>query len=520
MSTVALNSAGGRWVMAATIIASAMAFIDGTALNVVLPSLQESLQASGPALFWILNAYLLMLAALILIGGALGDRLGRKKVFMAGIFVFIGGSALCGFAPDVRSLIVFRIIQGIGGAFMIPGSLSLLSSSIHESERGRAIGTWSSATTMVTLGGPLLGGALGDAGLWRWIFFINIPIGIAALLILARKVPERSSGDSRRIDIPGALTIAAALTLITFGFLRIPETGVGHWQVWGALTAGLACLVAFFVIESSSDAPMMPLGLFRNMVFSGANLLTFFLYAGLGIGMLFMSLNLVQIQGYSQFQSGLAFLPFTLLMILLARYSGKLADEHGPRIFLIIGPALAGAGLLWLAFAGQTPGPEAYWMSFFPGILIFGLGMACTVAPLTATVMGAVSDKHSGTASGVNNAVTRISSVVANAIFGALAVIFFTGALQKSLPGGGTDPARWSGILDQARELGNAKVPEGITGATSATVERLYHQAFLAAYERIMLCAAALCILGAIMSVLFIKNSAVKATPALGHDRL
>jgi EmrB/QacA subfamily drug resistance transporter len=517
MSTVALNSREGRWIMASTIIASAMAFIDGTALNVVLPALQDSLRASGAALFWILNAYLLMLAALILIGGALGDRLGRKKVFMAGILIFIIGSALCGFAPDVWFLILFRVIQGIGGAFMIPGSLSLLSSSINESERGRAIGTWSSVTTMVTLGGPLLGGALADAGLWRWIFFINVPIGIAALIILAGKVEERSGGKAKGIDIPGALSIAAGLSLITFGFLRIPEMGFGHWQAWGSLAAGLVCLGIFLAIESCSEEPMMPLSLFRNTAFSGANLLTFFLYAGLGTGMLFLSLNLVQIQGYTQLQSGLSFLPFTLLMILLARYAGNLADKHGPRLFLIAGPFAAGAGLLWLSFAGQTGGPGTYWTSFFPGIMVFGLGMACTVAPLTATVMGAVSDRHSGTASGVNNAVTRISNVFANAIFGALAAVFFATALQHSLRSASIPASQQIAIVQQASGLGNAKVPQGVTGALATQIKTMYHEAFLGAYHRIMLCAAALCWLGALMSMLFIRNSAIgrQADPGL-----
>jgi MFS family permease len=223
MATVALGSKAGKWIMVSSIMASAMAFIDSTALNVVLPSLQQSLNASGTDLFWILNAYLLMLAALILIGGSLGDKLGRKKVFMTGIFIFIGGSAACGFAPSVTLLIIFRMLQGVGGALMIPGSLSLISSSINQKERGKAIGTWSAFTTVVTMGGPVLGGALGDAGLWRYIFFINIPIGLAALIILWRQVPEsRDTGSDQSLDIAGAVAIALGLAALTFGFLRIP----------------------------------------------------------------------------------------------------------------------------------------------------------------------------------------------------------------------------------------------------------------------------------------------------------
>src|ERR1700712_896135 len=285
MATVALRSPAGKWIMISAILASSMAFIDSTALNVVLPSLQKSLQASGADLFWILNAYLLMLASLILIGGSLGDKLGRKKIFMGGIFIFICGSIACGLSPGVTYLIIFRIIQGIGGSLMIPGSLSLISSSINLNERGKAIGTWSAFTTVVTMGGPILGGALADAGLWRYIFFINVPIGIAALIMLATKVSEtKDENSNQKIDYPGAVTIALGLASLTFGFLRIPAVGLNNIQVYGALAAGVILLVAFTVIETKSKHPMMPLQLFSNATFTGANLLTLFLYGGLGAG--------------------------------------------------------------------------------------------------------------------------------------------------------------------------------------------------------------------------------------------
>lgn len=497
--------------MASAILASSMAFIDGTALNVVLPSLQQSLHANGPDLFWILNAYLLILAALILIGGSLGDRLGRKKMFMAGIFIFIGGSAACGMAADVTLLIAFRVIQGIGGALMIPGSLSLISATITEKERGKAIGTWSSFTTVVTMGGPILGGALADAGLWRYIFFINIPIGIMALIILWQKVSE--SKDVRKdnaLDFPGAITIALGLALLTFGFLRIPALGFNNWQIYTALSAGILFLIAFTTIEAKSKHPMMPLNLFANPTFSGANLLTFFLYAGLGAGMLFLSLNMVQIQGYSQLQSGLTFLPFTLLMISLARFAGGLADKYGPRILLIGGPATAGAGLLVLSFVKQTTGPAEYWTTFFPGFLVFGLGMSFTVAPLTATVMGAVDGHLSGTASGVNNATTRISNVFANAIFGAVAVLFFSGTLQKQIEPMQLNAEQKQEVMAAASNLGNAKVPAQIKDADKGEIEKAYHQSFISAYSKIMKISAGLGFLAALMASIFIRNEAVK----------
>ena len=256
MATVALKSPAGRWIMVSAILASAMAFIDGTALNVVLPALQKGLNASATDLFWILNAYLLMLASLILIGGSLGDKLGRKKIFMVGIAIFIAGSAACGISSTVFLLIVFRIAQGVGGALMIPGSLSLISASITQKERGKAIGTWSAATTIVTMGGPILGGALADAGLWRYIFFINIPIGIIALIILWLKVPEsKDSTTNDRLDFGGAITIAFGLALVTFGFLRMPAAGLSNWQVYGSLILGLLLLLSFIVIEKKGKNP-------------------------------------------------------------------------------------------------------------------------------------------------------------------------------------------------------------------------------------------------------------------------
>jgi MFS family permease len=434
-----------------------------------------------------LNAYLLILAALILIGGSLGDELGRKKIFMYGIFIFIAGSAACGFAPSVTILIISRIIQGVGGALMIPGSLSLISSSINEKERGKAIGTWSAITTVVTMGGPVLGGALGDAGLWRYIFFINVPIGVVALIILWLKVKEsRDTGSDQAIDFSGAIAIALGLALLTFGFLRIPAVGLSNWQVYLSLTVGVLLLIAFLFIEAKNKHPMMPLSLFANATFSGVNLLTFFLYAGL------------------------TFLPFTVLMITIARYAGGIADKHGPRLLLIVGPATAGAGLLILSFVKQTNGPSEYWTTFFPGIVVFGLGMSFTVAPLTAAVMGSVSDHFSGTASGINNALTRISNVFANAIFGALAVLFFAGALQGEIKNIALNPKEKQEVAAQTANLGNAKVPANINSKQKAEIEKAYHASFIHAYANIMRISAGLGFLGALMSVAFVRNSAVK----------
>lgn len=501
-----IASTTGKWILASTILASSMAFIDSTALNVILPSLQQDLGAEGTDIFWILNAYLLMLAALILVGGSLGDKLGRKKVFMVGIVIFISSSVACGLSPSVTWLIVARAVQGLGGALMIPGSLSIISATFHNKEKGKAIGTWSAATTLVTVGGPILGGALGDAGLWRAIFYINVPIGLAALWVLATKVPESTDDDlDHRLDYAGALSIVVALALLTFGFLEIPEIG-WTWPVYASLAGGMVALGAFILIERRSDHPMVPLRLFRNRTFAGANVLTFFLYAALAATMLFLLLNLVQIQGYTQLQAGLSMLPFTILMASLAQWVGGLVDRYGPRWFLVAGPSLAGIGFLLLSGVGLTEGPGEFWTTYFPGILVFAAGMTLTVVPLTTTVMSAVEDRHAGTASGVNNAMTRTASVFANAIVGALAIVFFTQALGQATEELSLVGPEQQAVMAQAINLGDAQVPEAVVGEDRSTVAQAFRLSFVTTFRRVMWISAGLAILSAAAAFFLIEN--------------
>ena len=503
---IVLASATGKWILASTILASGMAFIDSTALNVILPSLQQDLGAVGTDIFWILNAYLLMLAALILVGGSLGDKLGRKKVFMVGIVIFMAASIACGLSPSVTWLIIARAVQGLGGALMIPGSLSIISATFHDQEKGKAIGIWSAVTTLVTVGGPILGGALGDAGLWRAIFYINVPLGMFALWILATRVPETTDDDlDHRLDYTGAATIVVALALLTFGFLEIPEIG-WTWPVYASLAGGVVALVAFIIIEWRSDHPMVPLGLFRNKTFAGANVLTFFLYAALAATMLFLLLNLVQIQGYSQLQAGLAMLPFTILMASLAQYVGGLVDQYGPRWFLVAGPALAGVGFVLLSTVGLTDGPGDFWTTYFPGILVFAAGMTLTVVPLTTTVMSAAEDRYAGTASGVNNAMTRTASVFANAIVGALAIVFFSQSLSQQIADLPLSPELHQAIMIQAIDLGNAQVPDGVAEENRSVVEQAFRDSFVITFRRVMWISAGLALLSAVAAFFLIEN--------------
>jgi EmrB/QacA subfamily drug resistance transporter len=494
------------WVLAATILASSMAFIDGSALNVTLPVIQTSLGASGSQLLWVVNSYLLMLAALILVGGTLGDRLGRKRIFGIGIALFTAASCACGLSPSIGFLIAARLLQGLGGALMIPGSLSLITASISAERRGRAIGSWSAATTLVTVAGPALGGLLSDLGLWRAVFLINLPLGIASLIVLGAKVPEsRDEAITGPIDIPGAALATAGLAGLTYGFIEAPGWGFGDARVIAALGLGLLASIVFVLVERSRSAPMLSLKLFASRAFSGANALTLFLYGALSAATFFLSLDLVQVQGYSKTQAGLSFLPFAIILTLMSRWAGGVADRRGPRLFLTLGPSLTALGFLVLAFVGITGGPSAYWTSFFPGIVLFGLGMGLTVAPLTSTVMGALPPRHSGAASGVNNAVARAAGALAIAILGSLALFAFASSLGASTAGLGLDRSARVSLMAASRDLGATLPPPGLAPAIEAEVKSAIASSFVSAFRLVLVCCAVLAFASAISAAIMIK---------------
>ena len=495
-----MKQSTANWTLAATIMASAMAFIDATALNVILPSLQKDLDASGTDLFWVLNSYLLMLASLIIVGGSLGDQLGRVKVFAGGIVVFCSGSILCGLSADITQLIIFRTIQGIGGAFMIPGSLSIISATFPKASRGKAIGTWSSVTTIVTIGGPVLGGTLADLGLWRYIFYINVPIALIILPILYLKIPESKSEGNNRVDFVGATLMVVSLIGITFGFLNAPEVGWKSVKSYLPVAIGFIFLFLFIYSQKKIQLPMVPLRLFKIRTFSGVNLLSFVLYAALGAVMLFLSLNMIQIQGYSQFQTGLTFLPFPIIMALVARRVGRMADQYGLNRFLIFGPIITGIGFIYLGFIGQTNGPSEYWTTFLPGILIFASGMSITVVPLTTAVMNAVTDNEAGIASGINNSVTRIANTFANAVIGSFAVYFFITLVANNLAPLGLDTQTMELLMEEAKELGEASAPADLSASVRSSVQSVFDQSFLSTYQLIAIVSGILAISGGLIS--------------------
>jgi EmrB/QacA subfamily drug resistance transporter len=502
-----LSSTTGKWTLTACIIASSMAFIDTSALNVVLPSLQEDLEATGTDLFWVLNSYLVMLSSLIIVGGSLGDKLGRVKIFKWGIILFIVASILCGLANTINQLIWFRILQGTGGALMIPGSLAIISATFSDQEKGKAIGTWSAATVLVTMGGPILGGALADIGLWRLIFFINVPLGIITVIMLFLKVPESKAPENKhRIDWKGAFFLAFSLATFTFGFLNIPELGISNSWSYLPLLIGLVSFGVFLYVEKKVEAPMMPLEIFKNLTFSGVNLLTFFLYAGLSAVMLFLSLNMIQIQGYTQMQAGLTFLPFTILMALIARKVGALSDKWGSRNFLIAGPFVTAIGFVMLGLVGKTNGIEDFWTTFFPGILLFGLGMSITVVPLTSTVMLSIGNDQAGIASGVNNSITRISGTVINAILGAGAVFIFTVLVSNQVETLQLSSQLSDSIIQESINFGEAQVPSNVPSEHIKGIQQIYTTSFISTYRWVCYISAAMALLAAVFAVFMLKS--------------
>ena len=480
----------GPWILAATILGSSMAFIDGTVVNVALPALQSALHATLSDVQWVVESYALFLAALLLVGGVLGDLYGRRKVFVVGVAIFAAASIWCGCSPDIRWLVVARGVQGIGGALLIPGSLALISANFSEEQRGRAIGTWSGFTSITAAVGPVLGGWLTQHPSWRWVFFINVPIGLAVILLTVWKVPESTGADRyRRFDWAGALLAVLGLGGIVFALINAtPAIGFG----------GAAFLFGLLLWETRSSSPMLPLSLFRSRSFSGANLLTLFLYSALSGMLFFLPLDLIQVQGYTPTQAGAALLPFILLMFLLSRWSGGLLDRYGARAPLVIGPVIVAIGFALCTRPGIG---GSYWTMLFPALVVLGLGMAISVAPLTTTVMNSVDQNRAGTASGVNNAISRIAALLAVAAFGALLTSVFQTALAQNLEHLSVSAEVNAHVEAQRSKLAAVETDDPVA-------RKAIDEAFVAGYRVVLWLAAGLALASSISAGLLIRAEA------------
>ena len=498
----------GPWVLAATILGSAMAFIDGTVVNVALPEIQARLNATAVDAQWIVESYALFLAALILVGGSLGDHYGRKRIFSLGVVLFAAASVWCGLAASPEQLIVARAVQGIGGAMLVPGSLAIISASFDEERRGQAIGTWSGFSGITAALGPVLGGYLVENVSWRAAFLINVPLALAVLIIAFRHVPESRDPDARKLDIPGAVLATVGLGCAVFGLIDAQSSGFGDPLVLAALVLGLLALVAFVVVERRSHEPMMPLSLFRSRNFSGANLLTLLLYAGLGGALYFLPFALIQVHGYSATAAGSAFLPFIVITFVMSRWAGGLVTRYGAKLPLVIGPTIAAAGFILFALPG-TGG--SYWTTFFPAVVVQGFGMALVIAPLTTTAMNSVSGSHSGLASGVNNAVSRTATLLAIPVLGIFVSVTFSAALDARVATLDLPPGAQQQLETEKVDLGAAEVPEGLGGATAAAVERAIDEAFVAGFRIAMFVAAALALASAVAAGILIEGKGQKA---------
>jgi EmrB/QacA subfamily drug resistance transporter len=405
------TSPAGRWLLGVTVLGSSIAFLEATVVNVALPEIGRDLGADVAGLQWIINGYLLTLAALILLGGSLGDRYGRRRIFTLGVIWFTAASVLCALAPNAEILIAARVVQGIGGALLTPGSLAIIEATFHPEDRGRAIGAWSALGGIAGAVGPLVGGWLIEAVSWRAIFFINIPLGAFVVWAAARHVPEsRDPMITGRLDLQGSALASLALAGLTFAVIQAPEDGFGSPMVIAAIVVGLVSAVAFVRAERRSPEPMLPLSIFDSRQFTSANVVTFVVYAAMG-GVFFLLVVFLQVAlGYSPIAAGAASLPITVLMLALSPRAGALAQRIGPKLPLTLGPIGIAIGMLMMR--GIEPG-DSYLGSVLPPVVVFGLGLTLVVAPITATVLAAADERHAGVASGVNNAVARTAGLAA-----------------------------------------------------------------------------------------------------------
>ncbi len=502
MSKYTVSNFAGKMVLAGTILASGMAFLDGTVVNIAIPVIQTSLNATLDNMQWIVNSYALILASLILISGSFGDRFGRKKVFLYGIGLFILASFLCGISQTIEQLIAFRTFQGIGAAMMIPGSLSIISTAFEDKEQGKAIGLWSGFAGGVAALGPFLGGWLVEVLGWQSIFYINIPIGLLAIFLTLKYVPETRNDASQRLDILGTVLLLVGLLGISYALIEAPVQGLYNTWVIGSLIFGVASICTFAFMEKRIEEPIFPLKIFQSKLVTGANLVTLFLYFALNGIIFFLILNFQQLQHYSPIIAGLGMLPSILLITFLSGPAGSLSDKIGPRIPMILGPIIVGVGMVSMILPGMNAN---YFVAFLPGLILFGLGMSLVIAPLTKSAL-AVDKRYSGAASGVNNAVSRVAALLAIALLGAIMSMTFSSHLIDSVQKSNLSQSQQEQIISQKNKLGGIQIPENFDSHTSSEAKQRIDEAFLYSFRIVIGIGAALAFLSAIISFFTIER--------------
>jgi EmrB/QacA subfamily drug resistance transporter len=505
-----------RLTLIATILGSTVVFLDGTVVNVALPAISDGLEVGLAGQQWVVEAYTLALVALLLVGGSLGDQFGRRRIFVIGLVAFGACSVLCAVAPSSGFLIGARALQGIAGALLVPGSLAIVAATFDGEARGRAVGTWTAWTGIATVIGPAGGGALIGLLSWRAIFWVNIPLIAATVALALHSVRESRDEDAYMgIDYPGIVLSAIGLGGPTFALIEQPAHGWGDPMVWVPLVAGIVCFALFVLREALARHPMLPLGLFRIRNFSIANLTTFSAYAGLIGGLFFVGLFLQQVAGYSALEAGLATMPISVLMFFLSPRFGRVASGTGPRLPMCAGPIVGGVGLLLLLRVGSDP---SYSTDVLPALLVFGVGLSATVAPLTATVLDSVDPHHVGIASGVNNGVSRVAGLLAIAILGAVISAHFGAALDDHL-GPAPLSAKAATAVSEAKEKPLA-VPEteSLAASEAVRVEAAAADASTSSFHLGIGIAGLLMILGGIVAGLGIENPRrrVEAVPSRG----
>jgi EmrB/QacA subfamily drug resistance transporter len=499
------NSPGaGRWVLAASIIGSGMAFIDGSVVSIALPILQKDFGIPVSTSQWVVEAYALFLSSLVLVGGALADRFGRRRLFVLGTFVFAAASLACGLAPSAAALIASRAVQGVGAALLVPASLAMLGAAFPEKERGRAVGTWSAGTAIATAIGPALGGWLVQTISWRAVFIVNLPLAAVVVWIAQRRVPESRNPDSGPLDLAGAVLATAGLGLLVFGLIEAPTVGWASPGVWVPIAAGAIGLAAFVAVEVRRAHPMVPIGFFRKTAFTAANLLTFCLYAALAALFFFLPFVLIQARGYSPAGAGISVLPLVVIVSAGSRYAGSVADRIGPRLPLTVGPAVTAAGFFLFAV---LPGKGSYALTVLPALAVVGVGLAITIAPLTTTVLNSVEQADQGAASGINNAVARVAGLLAVAVLGIAATGAFNRGVDRRLDAAHVSQTTRELFAPERSRFGAARAPSAATPAEKQAIHEGVADGLEDAFRRIGLLGAALSLLAAACGGLGIRHA-------------